>query len=91
MSIWEIADLVAYSGAGGGIHHVVSRFTPIHLGGKRNDDYGVADLKATRVIDLDTLNYDRLAGAQAYCVELVTSFALETAYPGANGSPVPWW
>jgi len=51
----------------------------------------MADLEATRVIDLDTLDYGRLAGADAYCVELVTPFVLETAYPAANGSPVPWW
>jgi hypothetical protein len=51
----------------------------------------MADLEETQVVDLDALACDRLAGAEAYCVELLTPFVLETAYPGANGSPVPWW
>lgn len=63
----------------------------IQVGGKRNYGYGMVDLKETRVVDLDTLAYDRLADAEAYCVELLTPFVLETAYPDANGSPDPWW
>jgi hypothetical protein len=44
----------------------------IQVGGKRNYGYGMADLEATRVVDLDALDYDRLTGANAYCVELET-------------------
>lgn len=63
----------------------------IQVGGKRNYGYGTADLEATQIVDLDALDYDRLADEEAYCVELVTPFVLETAYPDPNGSSVPWW
>ena len=37
------------------------------------------------------LDYSRLEGADAYLIEVVTPFVLESEYPGANDRGIPWW
>ncbi|WP_370525599.1 hypothetical protein [Halococcus qingdaonensis] len=61
------------------------------FGGKRNYGYGEVMLKDTQMVDLDTLDYSRLDGAETYLIELVTPFVLESEYPAVNDRPVPWW
>ncbi|EMA48244.1 hypothetical protein [Halococcus thailandensis] len=61
------------------------------FGGKRNYGYGEVALKDTRMLDLDTLDYSRLEGAETYLIELVTPFVLESEYPAVNDRSVPWW
>ena len=63
----------------------------IQFGGKRNYGYGEVELKDTQMIDLDTLDYSRLEGAETYLIEVVTPFVLESEYPEASDQPVPWW
>ena len=63
----------------------------LQFGGKRNDGYGEAQLKDTKIIELDELNYSQLKGAETYLIELVTPFVLESEYPDANNTTVPWW
>jgi hypothetical protein len=63
----------------------------VQFGGQRNYGYGVATLKDTQVVDLDGLDYSRLEGADAYLIEVVTPFVLESEYPGANDRGIPWW
>lgn len=63
----------------------------LSFGGKRNYGYGVVTLKETRTISLDELDYSRLADHDAYRIELVTPFVLESTYPGTPDRDVPWW
>jgi hypothetical protein len=63
----------------------------LQFGGKRNYGYGEVGLKETQVVDLDALDYSRLEGVEAYRLELITPFVLETTYPGADDMSVPWW
>lgn len=48
-------------------------------------------MKDTRLVDLDALDYSRLAGADEYLIELLSPFVLASAYPDAADRPVPWW
>jgi len=59
----------------------------LQFGGKRNYGYGTTHLKATQLIDLDTLNYSRLRDSQACRLELVKPFVLASTYP--NAAPTP--
>jgi len=52
---------------------------------------GVVRLKDTQLVDLDGLDYSRLAGADTYLIELVTPFVLQSEYPNATITRVPWW
>ncbi|MDL0118813.1 hypothetical protein PNQ29_03520 [Halobacterium salinarum] len=64
----------------------------LQFGGKRNYGYGTTHLKATQLIDLDTLDYSRLRDGQSYCLELVTPYVLESDYPNAADQRIPsWW
>ena len=63
----------------------------VQFGGQRNYGYGVASLKDAQVVNLDALDYSRLEDADAYLIEMVTPFVLETEYPGANDCDIPWW
>jgi len=63
----------------------------LQFGGKRNYGYGEVQLKDTQMVGLDELDYSRLEDAETHLIELVTPFVLESEYPDANGSPVPWW
>jgi hypothetical protein len=64
----------------------------LQFGGKRNYGYGEVELKDTQLVDLNALDYSRLDSAEAYLIELVTPFVVETAYPEANDCTIPsWW
>jgi len=63
----------------------------LQFGGKRNYGYGEVQLKETRMVDLDELDYSSLDTAETYLIELVTPFVVESEYPGANDTTVPWW
>ncbi len=63
----------------------------LQFGGKRNYGYGQVSLKETQLVDLGELNYSRLEEADAYRLELLTPYVLETTYPEADDMPVPWW
>jgi hypothetical protein len=63
----------------------------LQFGGKRNYGYGIAGLKDTQVVDLEALDYSRLEDGEAFILELVTPFVLESGYPDAHDQDVPWW
>ena len=63
----------------------------LQFGGKRNYGYGITRLKDTQVVDLEALDYSRLEGAETYLIEMVSPFVLESEYPGADDTDVPWW
>jgi len=63
----------------------------LQFGGKRNYGYGTTQLKDTQVVDLEALDYSRLDDGEAYILELVTPFVLESEYPNAHDQDVPWW
>ena len=63
----------------------------LQFGGKRNYGYGEVALKETQMVNLETLDYSRLDNADAYLIEVVTPFVLESDYPDASDQSVPWW
>ena len=63
----------------------------LQFGGKRNYGYGITRLKDTQVVDLEALDYSRLEDGEAFILELVTPFVLESEYPNAHDHNVPWW
>lgn len=63
----------------------------LQFGGKRNYGYGTVSLNDTQVVDLDGLDYSRIADGNRFAVKLVTPFVLESEYPGALDVDVPWW
>ncbi len=63
----------------------------LQFGGKRNYGYGVSRLKDTQLVDLDELDYSRVANGNAFLVKVVTPFVVESEYPEASDQEVPWW
>jgi len=63
----------------------------LQFGGKRNYGYGTTRLKDTQVVDLEALDYSGLEDGEAFILELVTPFVLESEYPNAHDQDVPWW
>ena len=63
----------------------------LQFGGKRNYGYGITGLKDTQVVDMEALDYSRLEDGEAFILELVTPFVLESEYPNAHDQDVPWW
>jgi hypothetical protein len=64
----------------------------LQFGGKRNYGYGTTQLKATQLVNLDALDYSQLDDSDAYSIELVTPFVLESEYPNTGAQCVPsWW
>lgn len=63
----------------------------LQFGGKRNYGYGTVQLHDTQMVDLDRLDYTRLADADHYRLELITPFVLSSEYPGTATVDVPWW
>jgi hypothetical protein len=63
----------------------------LQFGGKRNYGYGQVILEETQIVDLATLDYSRLDGAETCLIELVTPFVLKSEYPETDDRPVPWW
>lgn len=63
----------------------------LQFGGKRNYGYGEVQLKETKIVDLDELDYSRLEDAKTYLIELITPYVIASEYPGAIDTTVPWW
>ncbi|MCD2200733.1 hypothetical protein LPA44_12605 [Halobacterium sp. KA-4] len=63
----------------------------LQFGGKRNYGYGITRLKDTQIIDLGALDYSRLRDGEAFILEVMTPFVLESEYPNAHDQDVPWW
>ncbi|MFC7135356.1 MULTISPECIES: hypothetical protein [Salinibaculum] len=63
----------------------------LRFGGKRNYGYGSTRLKDTQVIDVEALEYSRLENGEAFILELITPFVLESEYPDAHDQDIPWW
>jgi hypothetical protein len=63
----------------------------LQFGGQRNYGYGMTRLKDTQVVDLETLDYSRLRGGEAYILEVVTPYVLRSEYPATNDVDVLWW
>ncbi len=65
----------------------------VRVGGARNYGFGELSVTATRVVDLEALDYSRLTASDvdAYVLELVTPYVLQSSYPGAESQSVPWW
>jgi hypothetical protein len=65
----------------------------LRVGGARNYGFGELSLTDSQVVDLDALEYGRLADAEsdAYVLELVSPYVLSSACPGADDQSVPWW
>ncbi|MCF2166516.1 hypothetical protein KVP04_02165 [Halobacterium salinarum] len=63
----------------------------LQFGGKRNYGYGITGLKDTQLVDLEALDYSRIEDGEAFMLELVTPFVLESEYPKAADQDVPWW
>ncbi|MDL0132047.1 hypothetical protein PNP59_14155 [Halobacterium salinarum] len=68
-----------------------SNLDGLQFGGKRNYGYGTTRLKDTQIIDLETLDYSRLRDGEAFILEVMTPFVLESEYPNAHDQDVPWW
>jgi len=63
----------------------------LQFGGKRNYGYGITQLKDTQVVDLAALDYSRIQNGEAFSIQLMTPYVLESEYPNAADQNVPWW
>jgi len=63
----------------------------LQFGGKRNYGYGEVQLKDTKIVNLDELDYSRLDDAKADLIELVTPYVIASEYPDAIDTSIPWW
>ncbi|ELZ48841.1 hypothetical protein C464_05505 [Halorubrum coriense DSM 10284] len=63
----------------------------IQLGGARNYGFGEVSLVDSQVVELDALSFDGLRGHDAYTIELVTPYVLQSEAPDADAQSVPWW
>jgi len=69
------------------------RLDGLQFGGKRNYGYGEVRLKGTQLVDLDEITFDYLEAtdADAFAIELLTPYVLESTYPNVDDHSVPWW
>ncbi|MFC4540815.1 hypothetical protein ACFO5R_02590 [Halosolutus amylolyticus] len=67
----------------------------LRVGGGRNYGFGALSVADTQLVDLDALDYSRVTEAaelgEAFWVELVSPYVLESEFPGADSQSVPWW
>jgi len=63
----------------------------LQVGGARNYGFGQLSIVDSQLIDLEALDYDRIAAADEHSIELVSPFVIATDYPGADDQSVPWW
>lgn len=63
----------------------------LQFGGARNYGYGETSLKDSQLVDLEELDYSRLAEADEHLLELTTPYVLESEHAHADDNPVPWW
>jgi hypothetical protein len=69
------------------------RLDGLQFGGKRNYGYGETRLKDTQVVDLDEIAFECIAGrdADAFAIELLTPYVLESTHPNVDDHSIPWW
>lgn len=64
----------------------------VRVGGQRNYGFGELSVADSQVVDLDDVSFDALRGCEAYTVELMTPFVLQSDVSGADRQAVPsWW
>ena len=63
----------------------------LQVGGARNYGFGRLSVIDSQLIDLDGLDYGRIAAADEHVVELVSPFVLASEYPSADWQSIPWW
>lgn len=64
----------------------------VQVGGQRNYGFGELSVADTQVVDLGDVSFDGLCGHDAYTIELVSPFVLQSGVPGADRQSVPsWW
>lgn len=64
----------------------------VRVGGQRNYGFGELSVADSQVVDLDDVSFDRLCGHDAYSIELLSPFVLQSGVPGADRQSVPsWW
>lgn len=63
----------------------------LQFGGRRNYGFGEVSLSDTQTIDLDALDYSRIADADDHLLAVVSPYVLATEYPHADDRDVPWW
>ena len=63
----------------------------LQVGGARNYGFGQLSVIDTQLVDLDALEYERIAAADKHVLELVSPFVLASEYPGADDQSIPWW
>lgn len=63
----------------------------LQVGGARNYGFGRLSIVDSQLIDLEALDYDRIAVADEHTLELVSPFVIASEYPGADAQSVPWW
>jgi hypothetical protein len=63
----------------------------LQVGGARNYGFGQLSVVDSQLVDLEALDYDRIAAADEHTLELVSPFVVASDYPGADDQSVPWW
>jgi hypothetical protein len=64
----------------------------IQVGGQRNYGFGELSFIESQVVDLDAVSFEALRGCEAYSIELLSPFVLQSEVPGADRQSVPsWW
>lgn len=65
----------------------------LRVGGGRNYGLGEVSVADTQLVDLDALDYGRVAdpGDEGCVLELVSPYVLASEYPGAEAQSIPWW
>jgi hypothetical protein len=63
----------------------------LQVGGARNYGFGQLSVVDSQLVDLEALDYERIAAADEHALELVSPFVVATDYPGADDQSVPWW
>ena len=64
----------------------------IQVGGQRNYGFGELSVADTQLVDLGDVSFDGLRGHDAYSIELLSPFVLQSGVSGADRQSVPsWW
>ena len=63
----------------------------LQVGGARNYGFGRLSVVDSQLVDLEALDYERIATADEHALELVSPFVVASDYPGADDQSVPWW
>jgi len=85
------ADTASDPGTGSVLPVADKMLNDVQVGGARNYGFGRLSVIDTQLIDLDGLDYGRIAAADEHVLELVSPFVMASEYPGADDQSVPWW